>query len=98
MQEATIYPIFRKFPGGESFFRIDSPRLFTELKLTARFFSLEQIKATIHPDRILISDMVEMRDGYWEQSTSEEFAERLAWCEQNLKPFWGANPSLGNFS
>ncbi|MGD1848095.1 MAG: hypothetical protein ACFB10_22090 [Salibacteraceae bacterium] len=87
MSQTEHYPIFRKYPNGASFFRIDSPRLFTELKLTPSFFSLEQIQATIHPDRLLISDMVEMRSGYWEPSSEEEFAERLAWCEKNLKSF-----------
>jgi len=67
------FPVFRKYSNNKSFFRIDSMDTFLEIKLTGSKKEEHGFEAKIHPDRVFIQDMIAMTNGYWEESTEEEF-------------------------
>lgn len=46
---------------------------FLEIKLTGSKKEEHGFEAKIHPDRVFIQDMIAMTNGFWEESTEEEF-------------------------
>ncbi len=75
MHEKINFPQFRKYKNGQSFFRIESPEKFIELKRTAQGFEKYIIEAKILPDRNLIMDMLVDYEKYWDRITEEEFED-----------------------
>ena len=69
------YPVYRKYPNHKSFFKITSAEHFEEIKLTGALAEMHVFKANIHPDRLFIQDMIDMREGHWEQSSEQEFEQ-----------------------
>lgn len=67
------FPIYRKYSNHRSFFRIDSMDSFLEIKLTGSKKEEHQFEAKIHPDRVFIQDMIAKSNGYWEESSEDEF-------------------------
>ncbi len=67
------YPQYRKYGNGLVYFKILSPTVFEEARKTSRGWEFELHPAKVHPDRVLISDMVDMRDGYWLPATEDEY-------------------------
>jgi hypothetical protein len=78
------FPQYRKYPNDKSFFRIESPEAFTELKrMGSKHYSIHHQRAEIHPDRMYIMDMLQMQDAHWVISTQSEFETHLRECEEN---------------
>lgn len=67
------FPVYRKYINGMSLFKITSYERFQEIKTTGSKTDLHYFQAKIHPDRMLIKDMLEMKDGHWIESSAEEF-------------------------
>ncbi|MEZ4722647.1 MAG: hypothetical protein R2813_12300 [Flavobacteriales bacterium] len=67
------FPVYRKYSNGKSLFKIISETRFDELKLTGKLVQLHEFEAKIYPDRQLIQDMIEMKNGFWEESSETEF-------------------------
>jgi hypothetical protein len=73
MQRDWQFPIYRKYPNNRSFFKIISLERFEELTLMGSKVVRHNIVAKIHPDRVLIVDMLEMLDRMWLESNAAEF-------------------------
>lgn len=67
------FPIYRKYPNGQSYFKIVSPTEFIELKLEAKGFKTYTFQATILPDRVYIQDLILNENQYWSSSDADEF-------------------------
>jgi hypothetical protein len=85
MDREVSFPIYRKYAHDRTFFKILSKKTFVQLDIVGEAFMIHTFKAKIHPDRILVIDMIEMADGAWIASSEEEFESKLAYCRKNLK-------------
>lgn len=72
------FPIYRKYEGDFSFFKIEGPNKFIELKRLGDFVTKYEIKAKILPDFQFITDMIDKHNNHWLESTEEEFEAILA--------------------
>ncbi len=79
------FPIFRKYPDKKTYFRILSNEEFEEIKLLGGFYQMLEYKADKLPDRNLIEDMINGKDGFWEVCTEAEFEKFKAYCQTNYK-------------
>ncbi|HTL82418.1 MAG TPA: hypothetical protein VL651_11980 [Bacteroidia bacterium] len=52
------FPQFRKYPNGLSFFRINSPDSFEELKRMGEKWMIETYEVKILPDRNFVNDLL----------------------------------------
>lgn len=74
MVNATIsFPIYRKYEGGLSYFKITSSSHFIELKVMGTLVSKYDITAKILPDFQFITDMIDLHNNHWAESTEEEY-------------------------
>jgi hypothetical protein len=73
LSEPLNFPLFRKYPNNKSFFKITDEDRFEELKRTGPLKDHFEFKAKIHPDRVFIQDMIEMTNGFWVESSAEEW-------------------------
>lgn len=76
------FPIYRKYPNEKHFFKISSTERFEELYIMGSRYGHRDKKAEIHPDRLLIQDMIEKKDGNWLESSKEEFDSVLEECRR----------------
>ena len=61
MEEAK-FPLFRRYNKEPVFFRIDSDRKYTELKLIGgKLYALETRVCSMFPDLMLIQDLIECK-------------------------------------
>jgi len=67
------FPQFRKYKNDLSYFKIDSNEHFTEWKKMTNSWEEIQIEATILPDRVFITDMLEENSPYWDTISENEF-------------------------
>lgn len=77
MQYVTIFPIYRKYSNNKVFFKIISLQQFEELSVSARGVSLQIINASIYPDKVRIQDMIDNREGYWPESSENEWDKAI---------------------
>lgn len=52
------FPQYRKYPNEASYFRIESPEVFEELKKIGERWTIERYEAKILPDRNFIHDLL----------------------------------------
>jgi hypothetical protein len=78
------FPQYRKYNGIETYFMIFSEIFFQELKISGKFYSINDFNAVNHFDKMFISDMLNFHEGRWLQSSSAEYLERSSFCENNL--------------
>lgn len=76
---------YRKYKNGQSYFRIANHEEMEELKLMGKYFKLYHIKASILPERVLISDLLEQYHEFADAITAEEYEQQLQWCKTNLE-------------
>lgn len=76
---------YRKYKNGQSYFRITNHEEMEELKLMGKYFKLYHIKASILPERVLISDLLEQYHEFADAITADEYDEQLQWCKANLE-------------
>ncbi|MBL4624346.1 MAG: hypothetical protein JKY42_04310 [Flavobacteriales bacterium] len=67
------FPTYRKYSNNKVFFKILSLEEFEEVTIGIGGVSKQLIKAKIHPDRVLIMDMLSNHGGYWEESSEKEW-------------------------
>ena len=52
------FPAFRKYKNTDTWFKIESTELFTELKRMGKYFSITEIRAGKYPERMYINDLL----------------------------------------
>ncbi len=67
------FPSYRKFVGINVWFMIESDRKFVEIKQIGSKFICHTVIAEQYPEILLISDMLECREGRWEKIKDTEF-------------------------
>ncbi|MFT4754560.1 MAG: hypothetical protein ACI85Q_002119 [Salibacteraceae bacterium] len=78
MVDVTIsYPVFRKYEGDFSFFKITSAHSFIELKVMGENVTKISFTAKILPDFQFINDMVNRHNNHWIDSSESEFNKIL---------------------
>lgn len=80
------FPVYRKYKNGKNYFKITSTATMQELKLVGRYFQVMDFEATIHPDRVMISDLLEDYENFADNISEEEYNEKLSWCRGNMLP------------
>lgn len=85
MSEEVKFPIYRKYHGDRTFFKVTSYTTFEELNIIGKYYRLEHFHARILPDRNYIMDMIENRESNWEISSEKEFEYWKAYCPENLQ-------------
>ena len=73
MTEQFSFPQFRKYTNGASFFRVDSPEHFDELKKMPSGFVQYSFQARILPDRNYIMDMLNCDSNYWVKISKSDY-------------------------
>lgn len=79
------FPIYRKYSHDKTFFRINSKENFDELNIIGSFYIYRNQQAQIFPEFTMIIDMIENQNNNWKKISENEFEDRLAYCEENLK-------------
>ncbi len=80
----TGFPIYRKYPGDRTFFKIFSSEYFEEIKRMGNYYQVHTYQAAILPDRNLIQDMLELNGSYWEIASEQEYEAFKTYCQQYL--------------
>jgi len=75
VKETIEFPIYRKYEGNRSYFKINSEESFTEIQLMGTKLFLHEIKAKTYPDFQLIADMISQYNNHWIPSNELEFTE-----------------------
>ncbi|MCC7303295.1 MAG: hypothetical protein IT233_11695 [Bacteroidia bacterium] len=68
-----MYPCYRKYKNGTSWFRINGPDDFEEVKIIGGKYFRFRFEAKILPDRNFVSDLIHHYHEYWDICTEEEF-------------------------
>lgn len=79
------FPLFRKYSGIETYFKVGSESAFQELKISDQFYSLNDFEALNHFDRLFISDLISLHENRWVEISGQEYLQRVKECEQHLK-------------
>jgi len=83
VNDAITYPVYRKYDGNRSIFKITSPKDFTEVQVMGTRFFFHEIKAKTFPDFQMIVDMINLHNNHWLPATEKEFEIALAQYNQN---------------
>jgi hypothetical protein len=73
VNDTVKYPIYRKYEGNRSFFKITSAKSFTEIQVMGNRYFKHEINAKTFPDFQLIVDMINLHNNHWLESNTEEF-------------------------
>lgn len=84
VKETVTYPVFRKYEGNRSYFKITSPKEFTEIQVMGNRYFLHEIKAKTLPDFQMIVDMINLYNNHWIESNEKEFQRVLATHQKSL--------------
>ena len=68
-----LFPQYRKYKNGMSYFEISSNEDFKEYKLNGKRLEVYEFKAKILPDRNYINDMLHNYIDHWDKISQEEF-------------------------
>jgi hypothetical protein len=78
------FPQYRKLTNNKSYYKIDSPDEMIEIQLMGRYWSEHNIKASILPERLLISDLLTSSGEHYAVISEDEFASILQICMANM--------------
>jgi hypothetical protein len=70
-----LYPQYRKYSNGKSFFKIISAEEFEEIQILGTNKTIHYFKAKILPDRNYISDLISNENNHWLVCDSKEYEE-----------------------
>jgi hypothetical protein len=73
MNKNTVYPQYRKYPHGRTYFKIISPDAWEEIHVLGSKLSLHQFKAAILPDRNYIYDLTFDYESNWIKIEADEY-------------------------
>ena len=68
-----IFPQYRKYTNGSSYFKILSNKEFVELQIIGEKVIQYHVVAEQYPELRLINDMLELQHGHWELIDPIEF-------------------------
>jgi hypothetical protein len=80
-----IFPQYRKYSNGQSYFKIVSETELTELKIFGIFFETHHIQAKILPERVMIADLLNDYKNFAEAIEEQEYEEKWNYCKRSLK-------------
>lgn len=78
VDQTFVFPIYRKFEGHLSYFKIHSHTAFTEIKVMGKKLFKYEVTAKTYPDHQLISDMLNCHNQHWQKSKPQEFTRQFA--------------------
>lgn len=78
------FPQFRKLNNSSVFYKIDSNRAFTEVKIMGKYYFVNAIEAKQFPEINYINDLLNLEFGDWQIITQEEYEHFLNECEKKL--------------
>lgn len=82
------FPTFRKYKNEKNYFKITSMSTMQELKLLGgKYYQIIDFEVTIHPDRVMIHDLVTDYAQFADEITEDEYEAKLDWCISNLQSF-----------
>lgn len=58
------FPQYRKYPNNKSYFKVLSAEAFEEIQILGKHRFTTRFEAKIHPDRVMIQDML-AAEGNW---------------------------------
>lgn len=67
------FPVYRKYLNGMSFFRIDNPEHFEEIRRIGSRYLITSHEVKILPDRNLVHDLIHDYTNFAEEIGSEEY-------------------------
>ncbi len=79
------FPLFRKYNGIETYFKVKSDTSFQELKISDSFYSLNDFEVVNHFDRLFIQDIIQQHEGRWLVTDENQYNLQLRFCENNLR-------------
>ncbi len=80
-----VFPQYRKYSNGQSYFKIISETELTELKIFGSFFETHHIQAKILPERVMIADLLNDYENFAEVIAKQEYETKWVYCKENLK-------------
>lgn len=80
----SSFPRYLKYPHERTFFKVTSETTFTQLDIIGTAYHLHEFTASVYPDRVLIQDMLQRKDGYWVDSSEEEYLQKVRYCKEHL--------------
>jgi len=83
MANQITFPVYRKYPHGNTFFKIISESEFEEVQLIGKYYSIITITAKILPERNYIYDLLHDYQNNYVAVTEQEFDEFLNHCKNN---------------
>ena len=78
--EVQKYPIYRKYTGINTWFKISGGKDFIEIKGIGERFLVSQVTAKQFPEMLFIQDMINCLEGRWEIFSQDEFERLLKKC------------------
>ncbi len=79
------FPIYRKYPHGQSFFEVISKTEFRELKIIGNHYELHHIRAKILPEYNYLEDLIDNSSGSYVSSDAIEFYRELTFSQKQRK-------------
>ena len=78
------FPVYRKYKNGKNYFMLTSMATMQEVRLIGKYFQIQDFEATIHPDRVLINDLLKDFEAFADEITLKEYDDIIEHCHQNL--------------
>ncbi len=78
------YPQFRKYIDGNTFFKIENPISFYELKRMGKYYSFTFIDCKIYPERMFLNDLINRSFESIEIINEDEFQFHLTTWKREL--------------
>ncbi|MEN9640410.1 MAG: hypothetical protein RLZZ262_2279 [Bacteroidota bacterium] len=82
-----MYPQYRRLSNGKSYYEILSADEMREITVSGKRWTEYEIKAKILPERVLITDLLDMRYAHYELISEKEFFDFLDHCRTKLFQF-----------
>lgn len=79
------FPVYRKYKNGKNYYKITSVATMQELRLIGKYFQIQDFEATIHPDKVLINDLLTEYNSFADAITEKEYEDMIEYCHQNLQ-------------
>ena len=80
-----IFPQYRKYSNGQSYFKIVSETEIIELKIIGSMYALYHIHAKILPERVMIADLLYGYKSFAEVIDEQAYELKWNYCKENLK-------------
>ena len=80
------FPEYRKYSDLKTYFKLVSADQFTELKRIGNYYSISEFKASIHPERMFIHDLLTLNTEFILLSSEQEYEQtKLGWENELVK-------------